>query len=82
MGDTAIVCGEPCARRFWYLVANDDGLHIRCTGCQQRIPVEIKKRGDFGMLTEVALDYGLAASRQGPLPDEGLPPFSTRLGGY
>lgn len=79
MSDTAIVCGEPCARRFWYLVANDDGLHIRCTGCQQRIPIEVKPRGQKGLLTESTLEYGLEASRQGPLPEAGLPPFSTRL---
>jgi hypothetical protein len=73
--DVVIICS--CQRRFWYLVTNDNGLHIRCSGCQQRLPIEIKERGEEGALTESALDYGLRASRQ-PLPENGLPPYTIR----
>lgn len=73
--DTVLVCS--CDRRFWYLVDNDDGLHMRCTGCQQRIAIQVFAPGEEGGITEAVLDYGLRASIQ-PLPDAGLPPYTTK----
>lgn len=75
MNDAHIICN--CARRFFYLVVGDDGQHIRCVGCQRRIPIEVMPIGTEGASTHYILEYGLRQSAQ-ELPENGLPPYTTK----